>query len=236
MVSMIPFGLLAGFVEGREVRITEIDESGFCFRTIEENISDSEALKVCFYDIKNGCYRELEIPEYDIQRFDMVDAELSGFYVKYKVMVKQKAYAEAVQRLLYQYNHYIHLKLEEDDSALAKSLTGYPGELDEVKCDSLEEQVGIWRRELTPEVLESAYNGKRIDLTDNCSQCGTGFKPGYKCQVPPESGVTELALEIDRPELYQEYLNSSLTEFSKKYAGKCPNVLRYVLRFSLSMT
>lgn len=99
---------------GREVRITEIDESGFCFRTIEENISDSEALKVCFYDIKNGCYRELEIPEYDIQRFDMVDAELSGFYVKYKVTVKQKAYAEAVQRLLYQYNHYIHLKLEED--------------------------------------------------------------------------------------------------------------------------
>ena len=221
MVSMIPFGLLAGVVGGREVRITEIDESGFCFRTIEENISDSEALKVCFYDIKNGCYRELEIPEYDIQRFDMVDAELSGFYVKYKVTVKQKAYAEAVQRLLYQYNHYIHLKLEEDDSALAKSLTGYPGELDEVKRGSLEEQVGIWRRELTPDGLESAYNGKRIDLTDNCSQYGTGFKPGYKCQVPPESGVAELALEIDRPELYQEYLNSSLTEFSKKYAGKC---------------
>lgn len=221
MVSMIPFGLLAGVVGGREVRITEIDESGFCFRTIEENISDSEALKVCFYDIKNGRYRELEIPEYDIQRFDMVDAELSGFYVKYKVTVKQKAYAEAVQRLLYQYNHYIHLKLEEDDSALAKSLTGYPGELDEVKRGSLEEQVRIWRRELTPDGLESAYNGKRIDLTDNCSQYGTGFKPGYKCQVPLESGVTELALEIDRPELYQEYLNSSLTEFSKKYAGKC---------------
>ena len=140
MVSMIPFGLLAGFVGEREVRLTEIDESGFCFRTIEENISDSEALKVCFYDIKNGCYRELEIPEYDIQRFDMVDAELSGFYVKYNVTVKQKAYAEAVQRLLYQYNHYIHLKLEEDDSALAKSLTGYPGELDEVKRGSLEEQ------------------------------------------------------------------------------------------------
>ena len=221
MVSMIPFGLLAGVVGGREVRITEIDESGFCFRTIEENISDSEALKVCFYDIKNGRYRELEISEYDIQRFDMEDAELSGFCVKYKVTVKQKAYAEAVQRLLYQYNHYIHLKLEEDDSALAKSLTGYPGELDEVKRGSLEEQVGIWRRELTPDGLESAYNGKRIDLTDNCSQYGTGFEPGYKCQVPPESGVAELALEIDRPELYQEYLNSSLTEFSKKYAGKC---------------
>ena len=49
MVSMIPFGLLAGVVGGREVRITEIDESGFCFRTIEENISDSEALKAVSY-------------------------------------------------------------------------------------------------------------------------------------------------------------------------------------------
>ena len=65
---------------------------------------------------------------------------------------------------------------------MAKSLTGYPGELDEVKCDSLEDQVGIWRRELTPEVLESAYNGKRIDLTDNCSQYGTGFKLGISAR------------------------------------------------------
>ena len=35
MVSMIPFGLLAGVVGGPEVRITEIDERGFGFRTIE---------------------------------------------------------------------------------------------------------------------------------------------------------------------------------------------------------
>ncbi len=75
--------------------------------------------------------------------------------------------------------------------------------------------MGIWRRELTPDGLESAYNGKRIDLTDNCSQYGTGFEPGYKCQVPPESGVAELALEIDRPELYREYLNSSRQNFPK---------------------
>ena len=106
------------------------------------------------------------------------------------------------------------------------------GELDEVKRGSLEEQVGIWRRELTPDGLESAYNGKRIDLTDNCSQYGTGFEPGYKCQVPPESGVTELALEIDRPELYQEYLNSSLTEFSKKYAGKCIGICGNIIPVS----
>ena len=38
------------------------------------------------------------------------------------------------------------------------------------------------RRELTPDGLESAYNGKRIDLTDNCSQYGTGFKLGISAR------------------------------------------------------
>ena len=32
-VPMIPFGLLAGFVGKKEVRITELSEEGFAFRT-----------------------------------------------------------------------------------------------------------------------------------------------------------------------------------------------------------
>lgn len=31
-VEMIPFGLLAGFVDDKEVRITEISTESFCFR------------------------------------------------------------------------------------------------------------------------------------------------------------------------------------------------------------
>ena len=34
-ISMIPFGLLAGFAEDDEIRITELAEEGFCFRTLE---------------------------------------------------------------------------------------------------------------------------------------------------------------------------------------------------------
>ena len=33
---MIPFGLVAGFADGQEIRITEIAEHGFCFRTLDE--------------------------------------------------------------------------------------------------------------------------------------------------------------------------------------------------------
>ena len=37
MVSMIPFGLLAGFAGDREIRITKLDETGFGFRLCKEN-------------------------------------------------------------------------------------------------------------------------------------------------------------------------------------------------------
>ena len=35
-VEMIPFGLLAGFVDDKEVRITEISTESFCFRVREQ--------------------------------------------------------------------------------------------------------------------------------------------------------------------------------------------------------
>ena len=103
VVSMVPFGLLSGFAGGREVRITELDETGFCFRIWKKDNWNmaSEELKMCFYDIENSGYRELEISEYDIQRCDAADIDLQEFYVKYKVNVKEKEYAKTVQRLLY---------------------------------------------------------------------------------------------------------------------------------------
>lgn len=46
-VSMIPFGLAAGFVDGQEIRITKLAESGFCFRTVDK-IGEVEKFRVCF--------------------------------------------------------------------------------------------------------------------------------------------------------------------------------------------
>lgn len=229
VVSMVPFGLLAGFAGGREVRITELDETGFCFRIRKKDSWNmaSEELKVCFYDIENSGYRELEISEYDIQRCDAADTDLQEFYVKYKVNVKEKEYAKAVQRLLYQYNRYIHLKLEEDDSTLAKSMTGYPGNLDVVKCRSLEEQIKIWQEELKTEKTDQISNGKkRVHLMGNCSK----NELGRNGQASLENAPVELALEVDCPELYQAYLSSSLTEFSRIFAEKSMGICGSLLR------
>ena len=52
-VFMIPFGLVAGFADGQEIRITEIAEHGFCFRTLDE-IREVKRFRICFYDGFNG--------------------------------------------------------------------------------------------------------------------------------------------------------------------------------------
>ena len=46
---MIPFGLVAGFADGQEIRITELAEHGFCFRTLDE-IREVKNFRICFYD------------------------------------------------------------------------------------------------------------------------------------------------------------------------------------------
>ena len=48
-VAMIPFGLVAGFADGQEIRVTELAESGFCFRTVDA-IGKVEKFRVCFFD------------------------------------------------------------------------------------------------------------------------------------------------------------------------------------------
>ena len=131
--------------------------------------------------------------------------------------MEKKEYAKAVQRLLYQYNRYIHLKLKEDDSTLAESMTGYPGERDVVKCRSLEEQMKIWQEE-----LKTGPERERKPLLE----AGLGRESRSLLKNVP----MELALEIDCPELYQAYLRSSLTDFSEIFAEKsmgiCPSLIR----------
>ena len=65
-VPMIPFGLLAGFVGKKEVRITELSEEGFAFRTAKK-IPGPEKIRLCFYDLKKTDYEELTIQTPEIE-------------------------------------------------------------------------------------------------------------------------------------------------------------------------
>ena len=115
-VSMIPFGLLAGFVDQNEIRIIELAENGFRFRMAknQKNIENTESFRICFYDEKISDYREIIL-----QKFHIEKPEEEKFYFTYSVFTEQEDFRKEVQGLLRRYTRYIHLKTEEDDAALA---------------------------------------------------------------------------------------------------------------------
>lgn len=229
MVSMIPFGLLAGFAGDREIRITELDETGFGFRVCKGSCADD--LTVCFYDLDKSGYYEVKISSYDLKKDTN---ETSEFYEKFWVTVEQSDYVQAVQRLLGQYSRYIHLKLEEDDSELAKRMTGYPGDLDQVKCGSLEEQVRIWAEEVQRDRNAEGAQEYRSEKLSECEpEAGQKLANIYRTdsgiKVWKDSNV-ELALELDRKALYMDYLRIPLGDFTAKYAGNSIGVCREILQ------
>ena len=140
-VSMIPFGLLAGFADQNEIRIIELAENGFRFRMAknQKNIENAESFRICFYDGEISDYREIIL-----QKFHIEKPEEEKFYFTYSVFTEQEDFRKEVQGLFRRYTRYIHLKTEEDDAALAEVLTGYPAEKDEIFAKNLTEQKNIW--------------------------------------------------------------------------------------------
>ena len=156
---MIPFGLLSGFMDRKEIRITELAEEGFRFR-LAENTASPESFLVCFYDMEKADYHEIEIRNYTIEE-DKVSSELAEFCTEYIVFVNNESYRQEVRKLQGQYSRYIRLKLEDDDEELARVLTGYPEKkpidyynLEERQNYSLETAIEIDRPELYRKYLQ----------------------------------------------------------------------------------
>ena len=196
---MIPFGLLSGFMDGKEIRIIELAEEGFRFR-LAEKAASPESFLVCFYDMEQADYHEIEIRNYTIEE-DNVSSELVEFCMEYTVLVNSESYRQEVRKLQGQYSRYIRLKLEDDDEELARALTEYPEKkpvnyysLEERQNYSLETAIEIDRPELYREYLqndikqliEQCYEWKRItgnqldsnkqnDSPDNKSNIGHGL-------------------------------------------------------------
>lgn len=208
-ISMIPFGLLSGFMDSKEIRITELGEDGFRFRLAEE-CPEPEQFLIYFYDMKKAGYRRVEIRKFGmsaaedqcLQDQQPVEKKTGKyFYREYSVRVEQKDYVQEVRRLAGEYNRYIRLKLDGDDGELAKSLTGYPAELDEMHCRSLEEQKKRWffrENEKASGNPQNTMGAEELRLLDNA----------------------EFALELNCTSLYEEYLCQPLQAFLASYWQK----------------
>ncbi len=181
-VSMIPYGLLAGIVDGQEVRITQLGENGFQFRMAEkkENIRE---IRLQFFVEGEHCYREILILG---NRIQMVEEK--RFFTEYTVWTEAKEYQQCVQHLVSDYWNYITLKMTETDGEVAAAYTDYPVHLDEEYAESLEMQKEEWFH-------EAAGKAKGQELSDR----------------------VEIALELDTPQLYEEWLQKSTEEYEKRY-------------------
>lgn len=146
-ISMIPFGLLAGFADTKEIRLTVVAENGFQFRVAQE-LEVVKSFQVCFYDDMLAEYHEVLVRE-----FRMKKEQQEKFYSTYTVFTKQEDFKKEVQNLSVRYSHYIRLKLEKDDGELTKEMTGYPAENDEIFAENIQQQKKEWFQHVPVEKL-----------------------------------------------------------------------------------
>ena len=189
-VPMIPFGLLAGFVGKKEVRITELSEEGFAFRTAKK-IPGPEKIRLCFYDLKKTDYEEMTIQTPEIE-----EGDAEPFFQNYIVWMEQvgerEQYQELVRKLLGQYS--------------------YPAKLDQVHAKDWEAQKQMWFAEMQKAKKLDGEHTENADLhtknmrMERCTVSGMEFP--------------EFAIAIDRPELYEQYSHRSLEDFIKYYWKK----------------
>lgn len=244
-VSMIPFGLVAGSADGQEIRITELAENGFCFRTVDE-IGKVGKFRVCFYDgLRCGEMigaedrkNETMYTEVEIDSFEMdvrVEDGLGIPVYEYSVFVDQEEYRECARKLILRYDKFVRLKLECEDGELAEALTGYPAEKDETFAGNLEEQKKTWFSEGKKSGKRDEWNTGRYD----CNDFNEFIKDDFECEAAGEKQVQqrgehtaagdyknerkagnvdiELAVELDRPELYERYLSMKFCDFMDWY-------------------
>ena len=140
-ISMIPFGLLAGFMDEKEIRITELAEEGFRFRLSEKAVRP-KSFYVCFYDMERSTYEKICLQDYKL--IEIADEngkpgqpeneitekclETPSPYTAWVQWGQEKCLEtqSLIRKLQEQYSRYIRLKLEDDDEELARVLTGYP--------------------------------------------------------------------------------------------------------------
>lgn len=235
-VESLPFGLLAAFAGEKEIQITELAECGFRFRTAEE-IEIPFYFKVCFYEKgiegeRQPYYREIYLDQFEVERVEKEKPEAAGkcektescalekksredagqtaegieaYSVEYLVKTEQSDYQQAVRRLIGLYGRYVRLKLEGDDAALAQALVGYPADLDEEYCGSWEEQKREWRKMWETETAA----GNDIAQEKRLEQKVISYEAA--------NGEIEMAVELDRLERYQAFLEQEPQMFYRRY-------------------
>lgn len=136
-VERIPSSLIACFINGDEVQITELAYEGFSFRTAKE-LGKIDQLNLQFFYFAKSSYEAVQLTDY------IITQEANKFSISYSILTEQADYKAQTARLLRDYSNYISLKMTGDDSYLSEQMVNYPAEGDEHFYTSLELQKQEW--------------------------------------------------------------------------------------------
>lgn len=205
---MFPFALISGYItedfgQRLEVRVLELEEDRVVFRTADR-IGTVSRLKLYFYDDRAGQYDGIALENPAVtEKKDPVQQKTSSqrngdparqFYFEYEVEIAEESYKKAVQKLYVAYDHYIQKKLAGDDAALSEDYTGYPAKLDDAITTDFARQRAEWYQNIDTDAVRE-----------------TGLLHMLR------ERQTELAVELDCPELYEQYLDQDAAVFYENY-------------------
>lgn len=219
---MIPFAVLSGLFHissktTKEIRILDLAPNGFTFRLAQppENLgtqtdhayfSDSAgcSFTLHFYDFEAACYRELTFSDFSLETEPVSS---SDFYTIYRIVTENPQFKQLSSHLTREYLRYIELKSEQDDAHVSQALTGYPAELEDQYPESFNAQKRRW--------FAGLNHSETLPETEPAS---FPVPPSFpEVTLLPALASCELALSIDRPEIYRRYLETPLPEFTADF-------------------
>lgn len=181
--------------EKQEVRVLDLSEEGFTFRLAQDlSAENTESGKTDgIFRLHFFCFQESAYHEVVLSDYRLEVEERQEFYTLYRLTTEDMEYRQSARALMREYLRYISLKLDGDEAQLSKAMVGYQAEREEEYEESFEVQKKHWFEELK-------VSGKMQELAAE--------KP------------FELALSLDRPSSYEDYLNNPLEKFEALYWKK----------------
>ena len=90
---MLPFGILAGFAEEREIRLTDLAEEGFRFRTAKRE--EPGKFRLCFYNSLAGGYREMELTDFEMEEEEHTVSSIYMSFIQSQKLIEKRCAASS---------------------------------------------------------------------------------------------------------------------------------------------
>lgn len=133
-------------------------------------------------------FKESRYAQVTLNDFDTIGEEELPYYYVYMIRCNQDMYQQHTRNIMGDYSKYVRLKLTGDDAYCSQEKVNYPADLDSEFYDKF----SIQKQEWLSKIDDTSWNGDWLNQL-------------------------ELAINVDRPYLYEQYLSMDMQSFTSGY-------------------